>query len=553
MARVWFLVVLAGCASESAAPVGPEAPPQTAVAPPEAPPAVAADVTRKTTRAGLYVLDIRSTVLPVPLRALHEWVLAISTPDGRPVSATRVDVDGGMPDHGHGFPTRPRAERVLAPGELLVEGVKFNMQGKWQLSFRVLGPAGVDDATFTLQLTDAGGRGAVKGDAYVELVASLSIDALGPMPGDPSNRVSRDPGAVALGRALFFDPGLSRTGRIACASCHEPERFFTDGLAKAMGLEQSGRNAPTLVGSGYGKWFTWDGRRDSMWAQAVTPIESLGEMGSTRLEAVRYVLSHAEHGPAYEALFGAAPAALRDAGLPGRAGPFADAAAKAAWAALKPETQTAISAAYANIGKTMDAFQRELSPTPSRFDRYARALVGGGAAAADKILTADERAGLRLFVDDSRTQCLRCHNGPLFTNFGFHNADTGSVTPPNYDLGRSIGVQAARVDPFNCLGPFSDAPPTGCKELRFADTVHTGGRKRGAFKVPTLRNVGATGPYMHDGRFTTLLQVLAHYREPTPPETSRHELARTRLTDAEAGQIIAFLNTLTSDERPQVP
>ncbi len=553
MTRAWVLLALVGCTPESSAPVSAEAPPEVGVAADVAAASPPPSATRKTTRAGLYVLDIRSTVLPVPLRAVHEWVLTVQSPDGRPIEATRIDVDGGMPDHGHGFPTRPKAERAMGGGEFLVEGVKFNMQGKWQLSFRVLGPAGVDDASFQLELTDRGGYGAVEGGSYVELLSSLSIDALGPMPADPSNRVSREKRAVALGQKLFFDKALSRDGTVACASCHAPERFFTDGKARAVGLEQTGRNSPTLVGSGHGKWFTWDGRRDSMWAQALTPIESAVEMGSTRLEAVRYVLGHAQYGPAYEALFGAAPALVRDAALPTRAGPFADPAAKAAWAALGRETQTAVSTAYANIGKTIDAFQRELSPTPSRFDRYVRTLVKQGEGAADAVLTADERAGLKLFIDDSRTQCLRCHNGPLFTNFGFHNADTGSVTPPNYDLGRSIGIRAARIDPFNCEGPFSDASRPACKELRFADTVHTGGRMRGAFKVPTLRNVGATGPYMHDGRFASLEQVLAHYREPTPPETSRHELARTRLTDQEAGQIIAFLHTLTSDVRPQVP
>jgi cytochrome c peroxidase len=284
-----------------------------------------------------------------------------------------------------------------------------------------------------------------------------------------------------------------------------------------------------------------------MWAQALTPIESQGEMGSTRLEAVRYVTGHATYGPAYVALFGPGPSL--DA-LPKRAGPFADQAAKAAWAALDTQTRKAISTAYANVGKTLGAFQRELSPTQSRFDRYVRALVDQGSAAADQILSEDERAGLKLFLDDGRTQCMRCHNGPLFTNFGFHNADTGRTAPPDYDLGRSVGIRAARIDPFNCEGDFSDAPPGACKELRFADLVHTGGRMRGAFKVPTLRNVGATGPYMHDGRFATLEAVVCHCRNPTPAATSRHELAQTRLTDGEAGQLVAFLHTLTSERRP---
>ena len=494
---------------------------------------------RRLTVERRYRVQLRSLVLPIPLRKVHEWALRVESPDGQALRMDRVDVDGGMPAHGHGFPTRPKAEKHLGGGEVLVEGVKFNMQGRWRLSFTLLGPSGVDRVDFDLDLRDGAGAG-LPDDDYVRLVRSLSLDALGPVPADPSNRLSLDPRAAKLGERLFFDRALGR-GSIACASCHAPERFFTDGLARSKGHAEVARNAPTLVGSGYGKWFTWDGRRDSMWAQALTPVESADEMGSTRVEAVRHVLANARAD--YVALFGE-PAALL-AELPERAGPFGDAAARTAWSRLPKPTRAAVDAAYANIGKLLGAYQRTLRPTPSRFDRYAKALLAGDAS-ADTILTADERAGLRLFLDDSRTQCLRCHNGPLLSNFGFHNADTGSTQPP-YDLGRSIGVRAALIDPFNCAGPHSDAPRGACKELRFADAEHTGGRKRGAFKVPTLRNVAATGPYMHDGRFTTLAQVVEHYRHPTPPETSRHELARTDLSDVEAGQLVAFLGTLTGE------
>jgi len=534
--RIYLILLLAGCSK-------PEPPPT-----PEVKEAPAADARRQTTRGGLYVVSIRPLVLPIPLREVHAWAMEVETPTGRPVFADRIDIEGGMPDHGHGLPTRPKVERGFGPGAWRIEGLKFNMEGRWRLGLRVRASQGVDDASFELDLKDGGGPG-LTDDAYLRLVRSLSLDALGPMPADPSNRVSRDPRAVELGRRLFFDRGLSRGGRVACASCHEPERFFTDGRARAEGLAEVARNSPTLVGSGHGQWFTWDGRRDSLWAQALTPIESAAEMGFTRVEAVRFVAAHPSYGPAYAAIFGPLPRAARRAEGPERAGPFGDAAAKAAWAGLDRPTKDAYDAAYANLGKTLGAFQRTLSPTPSRFDRYARALLRGDPA-ADQLLTHDERAGLRLFIDDGRTQCLRCHNGPLFTNFGFHNTGTGSTKPPHYDLGRSVGLRAARLDPFNCEGPFSDAPANACAALRFADLNHTGGLLRGAFKVPTLRNVADTSPYLHDGRFETLEQVIAHYREPAPPTTSRHELARVRLTDQEARQLVAFLRTLTSDQRP---
>jgi cytochrome c peroxidase len=475
-------------------------------------------------------------------------VLTLATADGTPLQDAQIEVGGGMPGHGHGFPTKPRAERFLGNGEFLVEGLQFNMRGRWQITVALVGAAGVDRATLPFDLEDPAGGAAAPLAPDLALLRSLSLASLGPVPTDPSNRVSGNAAAADLGERLFFDPGLSANGKVSCGTCHRPAMFFTDGKRLAAGIDEGGRNAPSLLGVGYGQWFTWDGRRDSMWSHALTPLEHPKEMGTTRLEVARYMLGHAEHGPAYAAIFGEPPASLRAPDLPKRAGPYGGPEAKRAWETLPRPVQRVVDTAFANVGKVLEAYQRRLPLKPSRFDRYVAAKVAGDAA-ADSLLTADERAGLALFVDDSRTQCLRCHNGPLFTNFGFHNISTGSTEHPHYDLGRSIGLQAAVVDPFNCRGPFSDAPEVGgrrdCPALDFADTQHAGGVLRGAFKVPSLRNVAATGPYMHDGRFPTLEAVLAHYRE--PPDNGRHELAKLALDAAETGQLVAFLKTLTSE------
>jgi cytochrome c peroxidase len=542
------LLAVAACGREMPPPPAePAAPTPQAVAQAPARDPLAFE-TDKPTLAGLYRVQIHSQTLPIPLRHPHRWVAHISLPDGRPVSADRIEVDGGMPAHGHGFPTAPRAERALGGGDHLIEGVEFNMAGRWELRLAIAGPAGLDSVAFTLDLRDAAGGERAAEQADLQLLASLALPALGAAPADPSNAVADDPRAVALGRALFFDPGLSEGGAVGCVTCHQPNRHFTDGMDRAHGVGVAERNTPSLLGVGHARWLTWDGRRDSLWAQALAPLESPAEMGSTRLKAVRYVLGHPSHGPAFGALFGPSPAALSASDLPVSAGPFGDPDARAAWAALPLVTQTATDRAFASIGKALAAFQRTLAPGTARFDRYVAARLADDPA-AETLLSDQERAGLALFTDPARTHCLRCHNGPLFSNGGFHNVATGSVEAPTYDLGRAVGVQAVLVDPFNCAGPHGDAAPGACAHLLPLGDAHHGGPLRGAFKVPGLRGVAETGPYMHDGRFATLEAVIDHYREPPSGDSQRHELPEMTLTDAESAALIAFLRTLTEDPK----
>ena len=518
---------------------------------------------QKHTPSGRYRVSIRSKKLPIPLRELHDWIVHVELPDGRPTIPRRLDVSGGMPEHGHGFPTKPVVTRYLGRGDFLLEGVKFNMAGLWQFVFRLdaarpedtrddepddkegdLQIAWSESVVFNVDVREGLRPDTAWQSAQKQTLVSLSLDSLPTVRADPSNRVWHDAQAAELGRRLFFDPRLSSTGEISCASCHEPERFFTDGRVVSEGLGKTARHAPSLLGVAHGSWFYWDGRRDSLWAQALTPMESLDEMGSTRTEVVRYVLGHPEYGPAYEEIFGRRPDFSLSHSFPTRAGPFAEAQGKAAWAGMPQQARGLVDRAFASIGKAIAAFEATLTPTPAKFDRYVRALVQDGEGAAENLLSADELAGLRLFVDDARTPCLRCHNGPLFTNSGFHNIGTGSFAGPQLDFGRQIGLQAALRDPFNCVGPYSDCSKEDCRGLRFVDTGH-GGHLRGAFKVPTLRNVAATAPYMHNGSFVDLESVLDHYLD--PPEGRGHELTQLTLTDKEKQQLIAFLGTLRSE------
>jgi cytochrome c peroxidase len=376
--------------------------------------------------------------------------------------------------------------------------------------------------------------------AQLELLRSLSLASLGKVPEQPSNEVAADRRAARLGRHLFFDTGLSRDGTVACATCHIPALYFTDGKVVSTGLGRTSRNSPTVVAAAYSPWQFWDGRRDSLWAQALAPLEASDEMGHERLGVVRYVTQHPRYREEYRALFGPLPE-FGAAEFPDRASPHGDAAARQAWFRLPKERQEQIDRAFSNVGKAIAAYERVLVPGRARFDRYVEALLAGDPEGAMRWLSEDEIAGLRLFVDSARTQCLRCHNGPLFTNQSFHHVAT-SRNSPLPDLGRFLGIQSLLLDPFNCLGPYSDAPPESCQELRFLARREVA-RERGAFKTPGLREVARTAPYFHDGSVKDLAGVMEHYRNPPPAANS--ELVPLELDDRELSQLVAFLDSLS--------
>ena len=191
------------------------------------------------------------------------------------------------------------------------------------------------------------------------------------------------------------------------------------------------------------------------------------------------------------------------------------------------------------MGKAIAAYERTIPIPQTRFDEFAETLLMGNENQANKIFNESEIAGLKLFIDQERTHCLRCHNGPLMSNSDFHNIGTGNISGEHLDFGRYFGVAAVVQDEFNCLGHYSDAKPEDCLALRYLGNTHT--ETQGAFKTPGLRYLEKTTPYFHDGRFTTLPQVLAHY---LAKPTNGSELPELILTDDEIIQLLAFLESL---------
>jgi cytochrome c peroxidase len=113
------------------------------------------------------------------------------------------------------------------------------------------------------------------------------MSPLPPLPPNPTNAFADDPRAARLGQRLFFEKRFSRNGEISCATCHDPARAFSDGLPRSQGVAEALRNAPTVLNAAHQRWLFWDGRADSLWAQALSPIENPLEMGSNRVRAAR--------------------------------------------------------------------------------------------------------------------------------------------------------------------------------------------------------------------------------------------------------------------------
>lgn len=351
-------------------------------------------------------------------------------------------------------------------------------------------------------------------DDEITVLRSLWLESLPELPPDPSNAVADDPAAAAFGKQLFFDPRLSANGSISCSTCHQPERHFTDGLQKGQAIGRSGRNTPSIVGTAYSPWLFWDGRSDSLWSQALGPIEDPNEHATDRRQVIRLIAEDAAYKSSYESIFGALPE-------------------------LSDADQATVNTIFSNFGKAIAAFERTVMPAPSRFDEYVAALVDGGDAGQAEIFSEDEVWGLRYFIGEAK--CTQCHNGPLLTNHEFHN--TGVINFPGEvpDKGRVSGVRKVLQHPFNCRGQYSDDVERQCAELEF---VRTGLELVGAVKTPSLRNLEHTQPFMHKGQIATLREVLDHYNVAPDAMIGHNEAEPLQLNRRELRQLEAFLRTL---------
>jgi len=366
-------------------------------------------------------------------------------------------------------------------------------------------------------------------------IASLSLSSLPPLGPDTTNRVADDAEAAAFGATLFFEQRLSRDGTVACATCHLVDRQFQDDRPRSVGLAMTNRRAMPIAGVARAPFLFWDGRKDSLWAQALGPLEDAREHGGTRAAYAHFIAG--TFADRYERIFGPLPDL---ASVPASASPLGSEAEQAAWAAMPDEKKHEIDTVFANLGKAIAAFERTIVHEPTRFDRFADAVVAGRTPEGNAALTEQEVYGLRLFI--GRANCVTCHNGPRFTDDHFHNTGVPPVDGLPEDRGRADGAKKVRDDPFNCFGAHRDGGEEACGELRFM--VPEGEELERAFKTPSLRGAAARPPYMHSGQIATLEDVLDHYVRAPASVSGHSELKPLKLSDKERAALIAFLGTL---------
>jgi len=357
------------------------------------------------------------------------------------------------------------------------------------------------------------------------------IQALGPWPPpatrDPSNRASGNAYAIALGGRLFFDARLSPTGYVACVSCHQPDRGWTDGQPRAHGLADLPRNTKATLDLRRQRWYGWGGAADSLWLASLRPLLDPREFDSNATAVARVYVRDPDLACLYRHAFGSTPTGK----------------------GAVPQT------VLVDTAKALAAFVETLASGRTPFDEFRDALASGDAAAAARYPQAAQR-GLKLF--SGRGNCIACHNGPNFSNGEFADVGVPFFTGPGrVDPGRHDDLQALRASPYNLLGRHSDDASRKSSQATKLAVLEP--RHWGEFKVPGLRNVAASAPYMHNGSLPTLRDVVLHYS--TLDESRIHASARPllralRLADDEVDALVAFLESLTDEhgaDRPRPP
>jgi cytochrome c peroxidase len=329
-----------------------------------------------------------------------------------------------------------------------------------------------------------------------------AILAHGPWPvsrtNDPSNRVSGKREAIELGERLFFEPRLSASGAFSCATCHVPERSWTDNRTRGAAAAEVDRNTPTLMNIRLGRWFGWDGGADSLWAQSMRPILDARELGASPRHVAELLRKDEQLACRYRKSFGAPPSASDDERV------------------------------LVDVAKALAAFEETLDSPPTPFDQFRNALERGERVPPWRYSEAARR-GLKIFI--GRGGCDTCHSGPNFSSGEFR--DNGfSRLSARADAGRAEGVEKVRASRFNLLGPYNDDP--GRSTAEGTRRLMKEGGDGGAFKVPTLRNTLLTAPYGHHGEIERLADVVRHYSE------------RLRLSAREQTDLLVFLESLST-------
>lgn len=321
---------------------------------------------------------------------------------------------------------------------------------------------------------------------------------------------------VALGERLFNDVRFSSTGEISCATCHAPDKAFTDQLRVSEGINKltGTRNAPTVINAAFNQTQFWDGRSPDLEDQAQHPFVNPVEMGLKDHEPIlKIVRTDPEYVKAFKAVF----------------------------------NKTGNQIKLDHVLKAIAAFERTVVMGNSRFDRWY--------FKGEKTLSDKEQKGFEVFIGNGR--CVSCHaleqTTGIFTDHKFHNIGVGINRVPFEDITR-LAEEFLKAD-YN-VSEVDEKVLTDAKTSELGRLAVT--RKMqdlGSFKTPTLRNVELTAPYMHDGSLKTLEEVVEHYdrggassdKEVITPFLSGG-IRPLNLTKQEKADLVAFMKALTSQE-----
>ena len=338
-----------------------------------------------------------------------------------------------------------------------------------------------------------------------------------PMPATPdkSNRVSGKLEAIEFGTRLFFDQRLSRVGDTSCASCHVPERNWTDNERRGIGRVVVDRNTPTVSNLRGSRWYGWDGGADSLWSQSLRPMVDERELGATPKHVADLVRNDEQLSCRYRRTFGEAPSTKDDEAI------------------------------FVNVGKTIAAFLETVVSGRTPFDQFRDALARGQVPSSAAYSDAAQR-GLKIFI--GKGGCANCHSGPNFTNGEFFTTGMSRFSPYGQpDAGRVEGVRKLVASRFNLLGAYND--DTGGETSRSTRELVVDKKTTGEFKVPSLRNLVLSGPYGRDGSVDSLDDVVRHYSSVDPLRLHAKDGKRgtpLNLTVAEQRDLVVFLESLST-------
>jgi len=339
---------------------------------------------------------------------------------------------------------------------------------------------------------------------------------------DASNRVSGKPDAIEFGTRLFFDQRLSGSGKIACASCHVPERNWSDNLQRGVGMAEVDRNTPSIINLRAGHWYGWDGAADSLWSQSLRPIVNERELAATPSHVAQLIREDEQLSCRYQKAFGV------------------------------PPSTTDNDEVFVNVGKALATFQETLVSGRTPFDQFRDALARGDPPSAWRYSEPAQR-GLALFI--GKAACTNCHAGPNFTNGEFFTTGLSRFAPQGKpDPGRNEGVRELLKSRFNLLGPYND-DTSGASAAR-TRKVSMEKVSVGEFKVPSLRNLVLTAPYGRDGSVETIAEVVRHYANLDPVRLHAKDGKPAKplnLTAAEQTDLVVFLESLSTFLNPWRP